>query len=127
MDKPSTEHLAALARRVEDDPFFLASALKAYAESEGLADGPLAERLGIPTEALPALRLCRRPDPGAQGFRRDVDRIATRFGIRGGAIAQVIRQADALNALHGASKAPGGELRAARDRHTPGDEGSEGE
>jgi len=116
--------LASLIRRVEADPFFLAFTLRAYAESEGLADRELAEQLGCPVEALDAVRLCRRPRPDA-GFRQDVTRIAERFGLRVGELARIVRQADALTALRAEATGGSGVLRAARDRDVAPDGESE--
>ena len=47
-----SQHLERLARRVASDPFFLASALARYAESEEPDDAALAEKLGC---AMPVL------------------------------------------------------------------------
>ena len=61
--------LVALAKRVEDDPFFLAALLKVYADSEGLDDARLAAVLACRIDDLTALRLCRAParTPRASG------------------------------------------------------------
>lgn len=72
-------HLSRLARRVEDDPFFLASALRDYARDNGIGAQALADRLGCAVETLPQLALCRRPVPAT--FDHDIATIAARFGI----------------------------------------------
>lgn len=107
----------ALARRVESDPEFLASALADYARSEGLDDEGLAAVLGCSVTVLGPLRLCLRPRPQAGQFRTDVDEIATRFGVRRDALVEVVRRADALAALRRPpSSQEHGLLMAARDR-----------
>lgn len=92
------EPIAELARRVEADPFFLASALAEYARSEGLDSSELAAWLGCSAAILPRLALCRRPRPSPY-FQADVDRIAARFGVRPDALARVARRADVLATL----------------------------
>ena len=119
-----TDRVAALARRVESDERFLASALADYAYAEELDDQALARRLECHTEVLVSLRLCLRPEPGAEVFRREVDRIATRFGVDARVLAEAVRLSAAVRAMRDkASIGKGGLLMAARDRH----EGTEGE
>jgi hypothetical protein len=108
--------LNALARRVEGDGFFLASALADYARGERLGEGELAAVLGCPPEVLTPLRLCRRPHGDASRFRRDVDRIAAQFGIAPEVLAQVLRRSDAITALGAGAESGLGTLMAARDR-----------
>lgn len=129
MSEESSPDVRRLARRAETDPFFLGAALRTYAESEGLDDTGLGRALGCPAELLPRVGLCRRPEPTPPGFRRDVDRIATRFGLDRDALAHIVRRANALDALRrpvsGAEgRSDGGMLRAARDRD-PSKKGSE--
>ncbi|HVC33995.1 MAG TPA: hypothetical protein VNL16_10840 [Chloroflexota bacterium] len=113
------DRIAALARRVQDDPFFLASALKGYARSEGLDERGLAAALSCPIETLVKLALCRRPRPAPPVFREDVDRIATRFGVRADALAEIVRHADALAGMRRGDADERGLLMAARDRDEP--------
>lgn len=120
------ERLDYLARRVGEDPFFLASALAAYARGIGLDDPALARLLGCAVATLPHLRLCRRPGGEAAAFRADVARIADRFGVDRAILAQIIRWADAVAGLHAASTADAargehGLLLAARDRVDDGE------
>lgn len=110
-----SERVAALARRVADDPFFLAGALAAYARAEGLNDERLAARLGCTVSQLAAIRLCRKPQGAAREFQHDVARIAERFQIDGMVIAEAVRLGDALRAL-GELEQDDGLLMAARDR-----------
>jgi hypothetical protein len=108
--------LAALARRLADDTFFLASALREYQTSEILDEEGLAAMLGCSVETLVPLALCRRPTSTPPAFRRDVDRIAERFGVNAGALAALVRRADALAGLRQRATAERGTLLAARDR-----------
>ena len=120
------EHLDELARRMHADPFFLASALTAYARSEGLDEAALAARLGCPAGTLTMLRLCRRPQAGAR-FGREIATIAGRFSVSAELLASIVRRADALEAMRDvdATGIPGagdrGTLIAARDRLPDGD------
>lgn len=119
-----TDRITALARRVEGDEFFLASALADYAHAEDLDDQGLAQRLGCPTKTLVSLRLCLRPDPEPAVFRREVDRIASRFEVDAGVLAGAIRLSDATRAMRSKTDVEkGGLLMAARDRY----EDNEGE
>ena len=111
-----TSALPALAQRVRHDPFFLASALTIYAESEAMDDHQLAAQLGCSSESLVLLRLCRRPRPEPPHFRQDVDLIAARFGLRADALAAAVRRADAVTALRRVAQGTQGTLIAARDR-----------
>jgi hypothetical protein len=105
--------LDTLAQRVENEPFFLASTLALYARSEELDDEALCRLLRCPPESLAMLRLCRTPDEEPTGFQRDVKRIAERFGIDEGALAEAVRRGQTLQRLQQA--AVGGTLLAARD------------
>lgn len=110
-----SERVAALARRVEDDPSFLASALAAYARAEGLNDVEMAKRLGCLPTQLSAIRLCRTPRPAPAQFQQDVDGIAAAFQIDGRVIAEAVRLSEALQALEGMDESSA-YLMAARDR-----------
>lgn len=116
-----SERLDYLARRVGEEHFFLASAFTAYARGNGLDDAGLAQLLGCDVATLIRLRLCRRPAGVSGAFREDVARIADRFGIDGGILAQIIRWADAVEGLRVVAEADAGRLGrrallAARDR-----------
>lgn len=110
-----SERVADLARRVGQDPYFLAFALAVYARSERLDEQGLAVTLGCAVESLVPLRLCRHPSSEPSAFRDDVTRIATHVGVDPAALAQVIRRADALEALR-QGMGNTGLLLAARDR-----------
>jgi hypothetical protein len=81
-----SDHLAHLASRIEDDPFFLAHALAGYAAQESLSDLGLANQLGCAVEQLTSLRLCRMPKD-----RADVEKIAAHLDIRPERLAAVLR------------------------------------
>ena len=113
-----SDSLHALARRAEGDAFFLASPLAAYAVSEGLDDAGLAAALGCPGEDLTMLRLCRAPRADAPAFRDDITRIAERFRLEPGRLAEVVKRGLVVRRLRAAPPA-GGFLMAARDGEDP--------
>lgn len=108
------DHLEALARRLEGDPFFLACPLRLFANSEGLAEEELAARLGCSKETLVLLRLCRAPD--SDEFRKDVDQIAARFAVNREALVEAIRRGQAIHHMSNNVESGLGTLMAARDR-----------
>jgi hypothetical protein len=111
-------YLARLADRVADAPDFLGCALAEYARSERLGDAALAERLGCPLEDLTRLRLCRMPRGQAPLFGQDVERIAARFSVDAGLLAEIVRRGQSLRSLRtaeGAREQEPGFLLAARD------------
>jgi hypothetical protein len=91
-----SSRLDRLARRVEDDPAFMASVLAIYARSEGMDDAALARALGCSADQLASLRLCFRPRSEPAYFRRDVQEIAAYFGIEPEVLAAIVRRADSL-------------------------------
>jgi hypothetical protein len=109
-----SDPLERLARRAEDDSFFLAQLLACYARSEGLDDGGLARYLGCPPAALTALRLCRAPRPAPREFWDDVRRIGERFGADPDRLAALVRQGQAIRKFQAAAGSRG-LLLAARD------------
>jgi len=111
-----TNRIEALARRIQNDSFFLASALSDYAQSEGLNDLDLANKLDCSLEVLSSLRLCRRPRREPAFFRQDVEQITSRFGLKSTVLAEVVRRSDALSALRRGKASEEGLLMAARDR-----------
>lgn len=103
----------ALARKVRDDPFFLAPILEAYAAPESDPDARLLCDLGCDLPELTMLRLCRMPRPEPDGFREDVARIAERFGFDQVNLTRVIRRGEVLLRMRSSGDADG--LMAARD------------
>jgi hypothetical protein len=122
-----SSRIDALGRRVENDPFFLASALADYARSEHLDNEDLAAALGCAVETLGPLRLCRRPRPDPGLFKQDIERIAARFGVDADLLAQAVRRSDALSSLRRAATGGRGLLMAARDRQAQEDVPSAGD
>ena len=110
-----TDPLEHMARRAEAWPDFLAWALAEYARWEELDDSGLAAQLGCDVEALTALRVCRIPEEGPAGFRRDVDALAAEFGIDGDVLASAVRRAR-IGATFRQAPAEHGAVLAARDR-----------
>jgi hypothetical protein len=115
--------LRRAAERAARRPFYLASALLAYARAERLDEDGLASHLGCDPASLPLLLLCRRPLGEGAVFRADVEAIARRFALDAGRLRDVIRAADALASIQeGATGDSGGLLAAARDRESPDDQ-----
>jgi hypothetical protein len=102
-----------MARRVQNEPFFLASTLVLFARSEGLDKETLCRFLRCPPESFAMLCLCRTPDEEPTGFQRDVKRIAERYGADADALAEAVRRGQTLQRLQQA--VVGGTLLAARD------------
>ena len=113
-------HLKNLARRVEDDPFFLSCALKRYAQSEGLNDQDLAVRLRCDVEKLALVRLCRVPQPEDDSFCEDIEHIAARFALDADVLIEAIRRGQAILQMSQVGTAP--PLLAARDGTADHDE-----
>jgi hypothetical protein len=118
-----------MARRLADDPFFLAAALASYARGEGLDDAALAAKLECDMPTLTMLRLCRAPRAEAPHFGRDVETIAARFGVSADLLAEMARRGQALLQMRpqepGQGQAPG-LLMAARDDEAPAPDKPEG-
>lgn len=111
------ELLRRAAQRAGRSEFFLASLLLPYAEIEGLDEAGLPRLAGCKPTQIPALLLCRRPASGA-AFADDVRLIAERLGVDPLRLAEVIRLAEAVNALGKAGAGSvAGLLAAARDRN----------
>jgi hypothetical protein len=118
-----TDALAALAERAKGEPFFLASVLEAYARSEHLDDAGLAAALGCPVGELVMVRLCRAPRSDPAGFREDVQRVALRFGLDAGRLAEAVKRGRVVSQLRAAPPEAGGFLQAARDQDADPQEG----
>ena len=126
------ELLRRAAHRAATVPHFMACVLARWGEAEDLSLRQAAEHLGCTEHAVHRLALCRRPDPSPERFSADVQRIASYVDIDADALAQVVRQSDALQALRQArlgtepDAAAAGFLMAALDRlEDPSSEDSE--
>ncbi len=124
----TNRHLARLAKRLNEDTEYMASILAMYQICERLTDQSLSELLGISPGMLARLALCKRPNPESADFAQQVRKLADFTGADVGAIANLIRQIEALEAMKVLSKkqfgqserwsmaASQGLLAAARDR-----------
>ena len=113
-----SESLENLAKRLEDDPFFLACALRLYAVSDDISESQLAAALGCSVEGLTYMKLCRMPAGEPKAFQADVERIATKFGVRADALAVIARRGEVLLKLRSAESTSAAFM-AARDRNDP--------
>jgi hypothetical protein len=89
-------NLEHMARRLEDDPFFLACPLKLYAKSEGLNEDSLAAQLRCSKETYVLVCLCRAPTGDDESFQDDIERIAAKFSVDVDVLAEAIRRGQAI-------------------------------
>ena len=141
-EEPGPSLLRRAARRAENDPFYMASALSAYKEAEELDDAALARFLGCSEHDLLSLALCRRPGlaPPA-GFGEDITSLVNRFPLDAEHLVHLVRRAEFLDAMRQTAISLGEDqpqLLAAEDREprpdqdftaaeASTDEGSEGD
>lgn len=115
-----SDSLKRLADRVGQDPFFLASVLRCYAEANSLNDEALAAQLQCEVGTLNELRLCRNPDAKPPRFWHDVGTIASRFRLNAERLGEIIREGQTFlhlrSSLLDAPTGNAGLLMAARDR-----------
>ncbi len=97
-----TQRLKRLASRLRSNGAFMASILAAYQQQERMDDAQLAQRLGMQEERLPLLALCGRPDSSGAEFTRQLRQISDYAGADHAALAQVIRQVEAVSRLRSA-------------------------
>jgi hypothetical protein len=121
-----SERINAMARRLETENDFLASALAVYARAENLSDEDLARRLGCETSRLAAVRLCRMPRSTPEHFRHDIGLIAESFQIDSLVLAEAVRLANSLVKLD-PQEGGHGFLIAARDRADDGEAKKDGD
>ena len=107
-------NLEHLARRLEEDPFFLACPLKLYAESEGLNEDSLAARMRCSKETFVLVCLCRAPTGDDESFQGDIERIAAKFSVDADLLAEAIRRGQAIFEMRRSTNAAA-TLMAARD------------
>jgi hypothetical protein len=117
-----SDPVESLARRVEGNPFFLASLLALYARSENLDETGLAAALGCRPDDLTDLRLCRAPHAEPRPFWDDITRIAGHFGLDPNRLAEVVRRGQAIQRAKSAATGAPDLLAAARDAPPPADE-----
>lgn len=117
-------------RHAANDSIFLAHTFREYREMNGLSENELARRYGCKPGSLLRMSLCLAPNPGSPSFRREVEKIADRFGASAIRLAECLREVDAvrtmraLNDAAGSLEQPGvGFMMAARDRATDGEKG----
>jgi hypothetical protein len=97
------------------NPAFLGSVLARYQQIEGLDPEGIARYLRVSAHRLDALALCRLPRPNH--FAEGIDSIATRFDVDPLALARMLREVAAIEALSGDTT--GEWLQAARDVDEP--------
>ncbi len=116
-----TEALRLLARRLEGNADFMASALALYRKQDRMDDRALAEQLGTSEDMLLRLALCKRPQSESPQFADQVRQMAQYVRIEAGRLANLLREIESLeqfSQLPEARQAPlgSGLLAAARDR-----------
>src|SRR5207245_135331 len=111
------ELLALAAARAGNRPFYLAGALAGFQRLRKMTDDELQRHLDCSAETLNALRLCRRPDVESPQFQDDARTIGERLGIAPVALAQLLREVAAVDAMRGRQGGQSsGFLMAARDK-----------
>jgi hypothetical protein len=117
-------NLEHLARRLEDDPFFLACPLTLYAKSESLDEDSLASRLRCSKGTFTLVCLCRAPAADAESFQDAIEQIAAKFSVDADVLAEAIRRGQAIFQMKQSTESAG-TLLAARDgnKKRPGDKG----
>jgi hypothetical protein len=93
--------MSALARRLRNDPLYMAYALAAYQAQEKLTDEELGLELGLLPLLAIRLSLCKRPDPMSPDFADQVREIADFTLVDEEKLAHVLRQVDAVEKLAG--------------------------
>jgi len=97
--------LSGLARRLQNDPRFMAYVLVAYGRQEGFDAEELSQELGMLPAMLMRLALCKRPISGAPEFAEQVREIADYTLTDEIRLANVLRQVDSLEKLSRRSSA----------------------
>jgi hypothetical protein len=104
-----------LAERASFDPEFIGYVLDRYCTAEGITTRSLVGLLRIDEAVLPSLRLCRRPR--VDQFGEDIIAVAAHVGADVIALAAILREASAIDAMTGDSISERGFLLAARERY----------
>lgn len=112
--------LSGAATRAAEDPTFMANVLKSYAGGQ-LDFGRLALLFQTNEANIIRLALCRRPGTRTGVFACDVLALAAASGVSVAAVANSLRQVEALDALRKGT--PMSLMAAARDHISSSDEG----
>jgi hypothetical protein len=115
-------NLEHLARRLKDDPFFLACPLLLYATSEGLDEDSLAFRLRCSKADFALVCLCRAPAGDSDSFPDDIERIAEKFSVDADVLADAIRRGQAIFQMKRSTESAATLLAARDGTKKPGDE-----
>ena len=107
-----SESLVRAASRVSSNPTYMAFTLRIYG-GDRFEVGELASALSTDVSKIVRLALCRRPRATAEHFMTDVKAIASGCGVGKDKVAEVVRRADAINALRSSAPVL---MAAARDR-----------
>ena len=102
--KPMTDNLSnlttvAIAQRLRSDARYMAYALAAYQQQEGMDETELASALGTFHEMLTRLALCRRPSANAAQFAEQVRLMADYTLIDEALLAALLRQVEVVERL----------------------------
>jgi hypothetical protein len=97
-DEQSIQLLRALARRLADDPQFMAHVLSVYQRQAHLDEAALARELGAAPELLLRLALCRRPVAHAPDFAAQVRALADYTLLDATRLAHLLRGVEELSA-----------------------------
>lgn len=105
-----------MAKKAEIRPFYLASVLRLYMDSERMNEAELSQLLGCTEEVLPHIQLCRAPRSEAEGFQEDVLRVAAEFNLDASALAKACRLGGVMRTMTEAKAEGLDAYMAARDR-----------
>lgn len=93
------DQLTGLARRLQNNPDFMAQVLTTYQKQERLSDQALVTYLDTTAKMLTRLALCKTPSLNSPEFAKQVRQIAAYTEIEAGRIANIVRQVENLQTL----------------------------
>lgn len=93
------EQLQAMARKLRDDPSFMAWVLAAYQKYKNVTDAQLRKNLGANEHVLARLALCKRPLANSLAFRDDITQVAEYTNIDKMILLNIVRYVGALTAF----------------------------
>jgi hypothetical protein len=96
---PEQQLLNNFARRLRQEPAFMAHLLRRYMDQERLDEQQLAMQLGLAAPALNRLALCYIPRSDPAHFSSDLMRIANTTGANAMELLWIVRKVAALQAL----------------------------